>query len=239
MTLEEAMEISNRLLPEESGGGEELARWQAQRPQPEPPKPPRSLDTAPAPEVDWAAVIRQTILGERAFLTEAIGGAIAEYGDSIIGEVEQMIAQAANQVRSELPRSFSCLPPMGMAMRNIRNEQIRAEAAAILRSATIIGLMRRALDPTPIANDPREPDHVKMARPVKKEAASPFHPPTKRQIAAGSAELLHHTRIKTSKTRKLTPVRHLLSGNGRAGGRRKAGGNQREQRFQEGRLSRT
>ena len=37
-----------------------------------------------------------------------------------------------------------------------RNEQIRAEAAAILRHATIIGLMRRALDPAPIADDPRE-----------------------------------------------------------------------------------
>jgi len=60
-------------------------------------------------------------------------------------------------------------------------------------------IKRRALEPAPIADDPREPDHVKMARPVKKEAASPFHPSAKRQIAAASAELLHQTRIKNLK----------------------------------------
>jgi hypothetical protein len=50
-----------------------------------------------------------------------------------------------------------------MAMRT-RNEQIREASQDILRRATIIGLMRRALDPAPIADDPREPD-LKMARP--------------------------------------------------------------------------
>jgi hypothetical protein len=52
---------------------------------------------------------------------------------------------------------------------NIRNEQVREASQDILRRATIIGLMRRALDPAPIADDPREPDHVKMARPVKRK----------------------------------------------------------------------
>jgi hypothetical protein len=71
----------------------------------------RGLDTAPAPEpVDWALVIRQAILGERAHMTEATGGAIAEYGDgvaeSVIADVEKMIeahvAEAVNKLRSEM-----------------------------------------------------------------------------------------------------------------------------------------
>jgi hypothetical protein len=35
--------------------------------------------------------------------------------------------------------------------------EVRAEVAAIKRHATVIGLMRRALDPAPISDDPREP----------------------------------------------------------------------------------
>jgi hypothetical protein len=39
----------------------------------------------------------------------------------------------------------------------IRNEQIREAAADIKRRAIIIVLMRRALNPAPIPDDPREP----------------------------------------------------------------------------------
>ena len=55
MTLQEAMEISDRLLPGEPGS-DELANWRAAMPRPEPPKRERRLDTAP--EIDWASVIR-------------------------------------------------------------------------------------------------------------------------------------------------------------------------------------
>jgi hypothetical protein len=42
-------------------------------------------------------------------------------------------------------------------MRDIRNEQVRAETAAILRYARVAEIKRRALEPAPIADDPREP----------------------------------------------------------------------------------
>ena len=45
-----------------------------------------------------------------------------------------------------------------------RSEQIRAEAATILQHATVAGIKRRALDLTPIPDDPREP------RPRRKRA---------------------------------------------------------------------
>jgi hypothetical protein len=38
-----------------------------------------------------------------------------------------------------------------------RNEQIRRAAADIRRYAAVIAIKRRALDPAPIADDPREP----------------------------------------------------------------------------------
>src|SRR5262245_12612480 len=83
------------------------------RPQPEPEKRERGgLDTMAAPPpIDWALVIRQAILGERAFLTEAIGGAIAEYGDdlgdSIIADVERMIAATAAELKEEFARQIA------------------------------------------------------------------------------------------------------------------------------------
>jgi hypothetical protein len=45
-----------------------------------------------------------------------------------------------------------------------RNEQVREASQDILRRATIIGLMRRALDPAPIADDPREPKELQRRR---------------------------------------------------------------------------
>jgi hypothetical protein len=66
-----------------------------------------------APQVDWALVIRQTILGERAHMTEAIGGAIAEYGDelgdSIVADVERMVAATAAELREEFSRQIDQL----------------------------------------------------------------------------------------------------------------------------------
>jgi hypothetical protein len=47
-----------------------------------------------------------------------------------------------------------------------RSEQIRAEAATILQHATVAGIKRRALDLTPIPDDPREPVR---GRPRKKK----------------------------------------------------------------------
>jgi hypothetical protein len=102
MTLQEAMEISNRLLPGEPGG-DELANWQAMRPRPEPPKRERGLDTAPPmPEIDWALIINAAIRGERAHMVEAVGEAIGEHGNGLLTEVEGMIAQAADQLRAEI-----------------------------------------------------------------------------------------------------------------------------------------
>jgi hypothetical protein len=106
VTLEEAMHISDHLLPGEPGS-DELARWQAQRPQPEPPKRERGLDIAPAPQIDWAAIINGAIRGERAHMVEAIGQAIGQYGDELLTEVEGMIAQAIDQLRTELRAEFA------------------------------------------------------------------------------------------------------------------------------------
>ena len=97
MTLEEAMRIASH--PGEPGG-DELARWQAHRPQPQPPKRPQSLDTAPP--IDWAAVIHGAIRGERAHVLEVVGQALGEYGNEVVAEVEQMTAQAIDQLRTEL-----------------------------------------------------------------------------------------------------------------------------------------
>jgi hypothetical protein len=43
-----------------------------------------------------------------------------------------------------------------MAMHAIRSDLIRAEAAAVRRYATVAAIKRRALDPEPILDDPRE-----------------------------------------------------------------------------------
>jgi hypothetical protein len=103
------MAISERRLPGEPGG-DELTAWLASRPRPEPARRERGLDTMPAePAIDWALVIRGAILGERAHMTEAIGGAIAEYGNGIIDEIETMIAATADQLREEFSRQLEQL----------------------------------------------------------------------------------------------------------------------------------
>ena len=102
MTLEEAEWIARNRLPEEPRE-DEIAAWRASRPRREPPRRERGLDTMPAPPaIDWADVIRRAILGERAHMTEAIGGAIGEVRNETLDEVEQLIAQAADQIKSEL-----------------------------------------------------------------------------------------------------------------------------------------
>jgi hypothetical protein len=113
VTLEEAEYIARNYLPDEPRP-DEIASWRASQPRPEPARRERGLDTMPAPpEIDWALVIRQAILGERAFLTEAIGGAIAEYGDGlgdgIIADVERMIAATAAELREEFSRQIDQL----------------------------------------------------------------------------------------------------------------------------------
>jgi hypothetical protein len=101
MTLEEAMHIANNRLPDEPAA-DPLANWRATKPPAEPARKTRGLDTVPAPVIDWALVIRQALLGERAHMTEAIGGAIGEVRNDTLDEVEQLIAAAADQIKSEL-----------------------------------------------------------------------------------------------------------------------------------------
>jgi hypothetical protein len=113
MSLEEAERIARNYLPDEPRQ-DDLTAWRRSRPRPEPKRETRGLDTAPAePPIDWAAVIRGAILGERAHMTEAIGGAIAEYGnelgDSIIADVERMIAATAAELRDEFSRQINQL----------------------------------------------------------------------------------------------------------------------------------
>jgi hypothetical protein len=97
VSWEEAMEISNRLLPGEPGG-DELARWQAHRPRPEPPKRERGLDTM---QVDLGAEIRKAVAQERALITEAAGQALAEVRDAALDEAERLIAAAVAELRAE------------------------------------------------------------------------------------------------------------------------------------------
>ena len=99
MTLEEAMAISNNRLPEE---GPPLADWQ--RAPPEPPKRPRGLDTAPAPQVDWSTVIRQALKAERTLTTESVGGALAEIRDGLRDEFEAAIEKVRAEFRREVER---------------------------------------------------------------------------------------------------------------------------------------
>jgi hypothetical protein len=101
VTEEEALWISEHRLPGVPPE-DEITAWRACRPPPEPARRGRGLDTAPAAGIDWALVIRQAILGERAHMVEAVGQAIGEHGNGLLTEVEGMIAQAAEQVRAEL-----------------------------------------------------------------------------------------------------------------------------------------
>jgi hypothetical protein len=111
MSLTEAEYIARGRLADEPAE-DWLTSWQATRPRPEPERRARGLDTAPPAEpVDWALVIRQALLGERAHMTEAIGGALAEYGDELgdelLADVERMIAAAVAEVKEEFARQIA------------------------------------------------------------------------------------------------------------------------------------
>jgi hypothetical protein len=108
MTLEEAMAISERRLDTEPRE-DEIAAWRASQPRPKPKRRTRGLDTAPAPEVDWATVIRQAILGEREHTAEVVGGAIGEYGNGLLDEIEATIAATAAELREEFARQIDQL----------------------------------------------------------------------------------------------------------------------------------
>src|SRR5262249_187831 len=70
----------------------------------------RGLDTRQAPPpVDWAAVIRGALRGERGVLAEAFGGALGEYGDGLFDEVETMIGAVAAELREEFARQIDQL----------------------------------------------------------------------------------------------------------------------------------
>jgi hypothetical protein len=127
VTWEEAMEISNRLLPGEPGG-DELARWQAQRPQPEAPKPLRGLDTAP---IDWPAEIAKAASRERALLTEAIGCAIAEYGNELFAEFEGVIDQLRTELNAELANQRNELSAR-IDSAHTQGNELRAQLEAII-----------------------------------------------------------------------------------------------------------
>jgi chorismate mutase len=131
MTLEEAMAINDRLLPGEPGG-DEIARWQACRPQPEPARQQRGLDTAPAPQVvDWALVIRQALLGERAHMTEAIGEALGEHGNKLLDESRDDDRGGCNQLRAEHAEQLDQLRAQ-IDLAHTQGAELRAELENII-----------------------------------------------------------------------------------------------------------
>jgi hypothetical protein len=87
-------------LPEE-GLADSLAAWR--RPV-EPPKRERGLDTAPAPQVDWSAVIHGALKAERWLLTEAFGGALGETRNEIRDEFEAAIEKLRVEMRADVDR---------------------------------------------------------------------------------------------------------------------------------------
>jgi hypothetical protein len=108
MTLEEAEYIARNRLPGEPPV-DPVASWRANKPPPEPAREPQKLDTMPAPQIDWALVIRQALLGERAHMVEAVGQAIGEHGNGLLGEIETMIAATAAELREEFARAIDQL----------------------------------------------------------------------------------------------------------------------------------
>jgi hypothetical protein len=101
MTLDEATYIANNCLPEE-GPADSLANWR--RPPVEPAKPQRQLDTAPAPVIDWSAVIHGALKAERGLLTEATGRAIGEVRNEVLDEVDAAIEKLRTEFRAETDR---------------------------------------------------------------------------------------------------------------------------------------
>jgi hypothetical protein len=102
MTLEEATRIANNRTAEEPAE-DWLTSWQAARPQPEPAREPRKLDTA---QIDVAAVIRQALKAERGLMTEATGGAIGEIRNEIRDEFEAEVARLRAEL-DQLRHEFS------------------------------------------------------------------------------------------------------------------------------------
>jgi hypothetical protein len=107
VTLEEAEYIARNYLPDEPRP-DEISSWRASQPRPEPARGPRGLDTAPAPQVDVADVIKMALRAERDLMTEAVGGALAEYTDNALSEVDaeiQKLRTEVDQLRSEFSQA--------------------------------------------------------------------------------------------------------------------------------------
>jgi hypothetical protein len=65
-------------------------------PEPEPPTPPRGLDTAP---IDWDARIAEAVSAEHAFMVEVIAGTIAELREQIETNVRKEFEAALRTAR--------------------------------------------------------------------------------------------------------------------------------------------
>jgi hypothetical protein len=83
-------------------------------------------------QIDWAAVIRGALKGERAHVLEVVGQALGEYGDGLLGDVETMIAQAADQVRAELRVEFARQLDGLRGQIHTQGNELRAELEKII-----------------------------------------------------------------------------------------------------------
>jgi hypothetical protein len=128
MSLDEAKRIARTRLADEPAD-DWLTSWRRTMPAPEPKREERKLDTM---QIDWPAEIRAAVARERAFMTEVIGQALAEYGDGIITEIEQKIAAAADRVRADLRAEFA--QAIGLLRRQIdtQGSELRAELEKII-----------------------------------------------------------------------------------------------------------
>jgi hypothetical protein len=104
VTYEEALRIARgERLPGEPKE-DTLERWSRNRPEPTPRSP--NLDITP---VDWSVVIASALKAERAHMIEVVGRALGEFKNQLLDEVEQLIAEAADQVRVEMKQAFDQL----------------------------------------------------------------------------------------------------------------------------------
>jgi hypothetical protein len=126
VTIEEAMAIYERRLPEEPRE-DWVAAWRASRPLPEPTKRAQRLDTTPAQAIDWSLIIRQALLGERSFLVEAFGGALGEVRNALLDEIETVIAQAISELRTEFAEQINQLRTALLAELANRIDQLADE----------------------------------------------------------------------------------------------------------------
>lgn len=93
-------------------------------------------------DVDWAAVIANSLKGERAHLVEAVGQAIGTYGDELLGDVERMIAEAADQLRTEV---VSQSDELRAEVERLRTE-VAAQAEYVHTLAAMADQLRANLD---------------------------------------------------------------------------------------------